>query len=380
MGGGVVANMLDYLDWRGDLSLGADPFNAVDALILTQLSYVPFEGVVSGRFDERRTLADAFAAYRPDEVPEPLRNATFEENLRLFEKLARSERFGGAELCGYDRRTDPQLDLQFAAITFLLGDGTAFVAFRGTDGTIVGWREDFDLSFMDRTPGQQCAAEYLDRHFADCPLPLRVGGHSKGGNLALYAAVCCTPELRERVTAVYSFDGPGFRDEFTQSEAYLRVLPKLVSVIPQSSLIGQLMSSGAEHRIVRSDAVGMYQHQPYSWQVLGSRFEELEELSRYGAFLNRMLDGWISELDDTTRQKLVEAIFDVLEAPETETFRDINKNKTKNYAAILRALMALTPEQRGALKQALSTLAASSRQSLLKKPTERSPLPSHTQP
>lgn len=373
-----MANMLDYLDWRGDLSFGADPFNAVDGLILTQLSYVPFEGVVSERFTERRTLADAFAAYRPDEVPEPLRNATFAENMLLFEKLAHSVRFGTAELSGYVRRTDPAIDLQFAALTFFLGDGAAFAAFRGTDGTIVGWREDFDLGFMEQTPGQQQAVEYLDRNFSDGPL--RVGGHSKGGNLAIYASACCKPPVRERIETVYSFDGPGFRDEFTRSEAYLRLLPKIVSVIPQSSLIGQLMSSGAAHRIVRSDAVGVMQHQPYSWQVLGSRFEELEELSQSGAFLNKMLAGWLSELDDATRQNLVEAVFDVLQAPDTETFRDINKNKAKNYAAILRAIHRLTPEQRAALKHAISALAASSRHSLLLNRSDRRGLPAQAEP
>lgn len=207
-----MANILEYLDWRGDLTLLERPFNEVDNLILAEICYLDFSGFVPAGFQTQQvTLLDAASAYFaahpetnmgvlvPDQIPV------------LVEHAAKTARFGDIRLLGYVNRIDEETQTQFSALTMLLPDGSAYVAFRGTDDTIVGWKEDFNMAFTPEIPAQKYAAEYLRQVSAALPFrPLLVGGHSKGGNLAVYAAVFCGQDVQKRILAVYNNDGPGF--------------------------------------------------------------------------------------------------------------------------------------------------------------------------
>ena len=297
-------------------------------------------------------------------VDENLRIYTFDRDVQLLMLAGRSERFGGVEISGYTTRLSQAKEQQFAAAVFTLPDGVRFIAFRGTDDSIVGWKEDFNFSYMTETPAQKLAAEYLEANAGSGAV--MAGGHSKGGNLAVYSAAKCSDEVRGRLSAVYSFDGPGFRDETANSEEFKRVMPLVTSIIPESSLIGQLLTEGAEHTIVRSSGTGVMQHNAFTWEVKRNRFVRAEELSGFGTFINRTVNGWLSELNDEDRRMFTKAIFDVIGASDADTFGEIgrSKSKLKASAALIKAVSALRPEQQKAVRRALKLLARNGTQAL----------------
>lgn len=359
-----MPNLFDYLQWRGDLTFAQDAFHVVDALILAQLSYIPFDGIVPEDFTEEIPLSEAAGRYDPDVVPESIRSFSYEQDCQLLRTLAESARFRDLRLSGYVSRTEPDDAMQFAALTVRLPDGVCFVSFRGTDGSIAGWREDFHFSFMSETPGQKDAAAYLTRCCAAHDGEIWTGGHSKGGNFAVYAAVFNPPEVRSRIGRIFDFDGPGFRDDIAELPVFQETKDKIVSVIPQSSLVGQLLTAATAHRIVTSHAAALGQHFAYAWEICGTDFVYADELSKLGLFINRTVNGWLNTLDDADRRSLTAAVFDVIQASEKESFYEIKAEKLKSARAILRAMRNLTPEQRELVKQAIAKLAAKSKAAL----------------
>lgn len=359
-----MANILDYLDWRGDLPMHEQPFNPVDALILAQLSYIPCDKIVPDAFSESITIADTAAAFEPEAVDEKQISFCYEQDQILLKNLAESARFRDIRLTGYTSRTDTEHDTQFSAVTCLLPNDAALILFRGTDGSIVGWKEDFNLSFMTETPGQRFAVEYINAFAGITDKEIWTGGHSKGGNFAVYGAMFCDEALRGRIKRIYNFDGPGFRDEIAESEEYKAIIPKTISIIPQSSLVGQLLTNQTEHRIVTSKAYGIAQHLAYAWEVMRDDFVYADELSKFGVFINRTMTGWLNDLDDTAREAVTEAVFDVIQASEKDTFFEMQQHKLRSARAILKAMRTLAPEQQAMLKDAIAKLAAQSKEAL----------------
>ncbi len=360
-----MASILDYLDWRGDLPFSAAPFNEIDGLILAEFGYIPLEGVVPGQFSIRQDLQGAWEKFDKTQVEEKMRIMSFEQDCSLFEKMAKSRRFSKTQLTGYVTRINTETQTQFSALTCLLEDGTTYISFRGTDGTIVGWKEDMNLSYMQETGSQSDARAYLNEHFRRHPRPIRVGGHSKGGNLAVYASAFCEHSIRGRIKEVQSYDGPGFREEIIETEEYGAVLGKVASFIPESSVVGMLLNNLADHTIVKSSASGIMQHLAYNWEVLGCHFVEADALSKSGTLLNKALTGFISQLNDEERRQLIESFFGVLEASDADTFREINKSKRTSYPAMLRAVRHLTPDQLRLFRNALISMAKSGKDAVL---------------
>ena len=365
----TACGIKEYIEWRGDVPFELDPFGEVDALVLAELSYVPFENVLAkteggGELPYSLPLRETAARFDKDAVDEKLRIYSFERDAELLKLAGESVRFGDVVASGYRAELSPEKDQQFAAVTFTLPDETRFIAFRGTDDTIVGWKEDFKFSFMYETAAQRLAAEYLERQ-AEGSFPLMLGGHSKGGNLAVYSAVKCSNGVFARIRQIYSFDAPGFRDEIISTDAYRRVQPLVRSVIPESSLVGQLLTEDTEPDIVRSSATGVMQHEAFTWEVRRNRFVCAEELSRFGTFVNRTVRSWLADMDDENRRMFTKALFDVIEASEADTFGELGKKgKLKSSAALLKALSGLKPEQQAAMRHALWELAKSGKNAL----------------
>ncbi len=354
--------ILDYLSWRGDLSLAIRPFNEVDNLILSELAYADFRGIVpppaSG---ESISLRDAVSAYFADGREQ---SYLICDPRRLLEAAWESVRFSELRLSGYVDEIDREKQTQFAAMCFHLGDGSSYVAYRGTDDSLVGWREDFNLSFLDETYGQQRAVRYLEQVSAESTGPLRVGGHSKGGNLAVYAAAFCSPQVKERIQEVYSNDGPGFRKAVTDSEEYRQSMSKLRIIVPESSLVGILLFNKGERKIIKSASAGIQQHDPYSWEVLGEHFVEAEKLSPASALADEALDRWTDALDDEQRANLVSAIFDALEATGAETLTQLSSQRWATCNAVLKAIRDLEPQRQKEVRESVKKLRVAGKEAL----------------
>lgn len=295
-----MANILDYLTWRGDFSFAQAPLNHVDALVLCRLSYIPFDGVVAeGFLDAPVTIAEAadkcLALVHKKDATRAFR---LEDDEQLLNCLIKSERFRDLPLIGFRNVFDQAHAEQFSAVTIRLPDNALFVAFRGTDGTIAGWREDFNMSFSDTVPAQRDAVAYLAEAASYFPGKLHIGGHSKGGNLAVYSATFCDPETQSRIASVVNHDGPGFNDNVISDARYKRILDRIHTYVPQSSIIGMLLEHEEDFSIVHSTNLGIMQHDVYSWEILRSGFIPVEELTNSSRFIDKTLKEWVRGMTD----------------------------------------------------------------------------------
>ena len=343
-----MADLFDYLTWRGDLSPAAVPFNDVDALIFARLSYIPFDGIVPAGFEAGKPLPEAAqqalakGAVREDSV-------TAQEDKRLLSLLAQSPRYQGLSLCGFESTIDLAAEEQFAALTIRMPLG-ACVSYRGTDGTLVGWKEDFNMSFSSVVPGQTHAVEYLARA-ASVPGTLRLCGHSKGGNLAVYAAAFCGDSIQGRIVAVRNFDGPGFQRDVAAQPAFQRIIGRTRTFLPRSSVVGMLLEHEEPYTVVESRGTGgIAQHNVYLWEVRRDGFVELRQVSEGSQFIDRTMKDWVANMDAAQREKVVNGVYAALTANQGDTalgLREMGKMET------LRALMGLDEDTR---KQTLSAL------------------------
>ena len=351
-----MANIIDYVQWRGDIPLGQVPFSEIDALILSYLSYMPFAGILNSSMQGAGTpLDDAAQALLSLNAQEHSKLAYSEkEDRQLLAALRGSERFSGARLIGYVDRYDRATEKQFSAVTFLLPDGTAFAAFRGTDDTVVGWKENFNMTFDREVPAQRDAVAYVQALYKARALPLRLGGHSKGGNLAVYAGMCCPDAVREAILAVYNFDGPGFNEEVAASPAFTRLGERVRTFVTQSSLIGILLWHNEPFTIIKSDSVSFFQHNVYTWQLMGGRFIELERRSGSSLFADDTLKRWLAETPPQQREAFINGVFSVIDAGDGRNVIDLFEGH--NLMAMLRAAGSMDERTRADVQEALRLL------------------------
>ncbi len=287
------ATVSDYLRWRGDLTFAQDGFNEVDNLLLCIISYIKLENIPRLRsFDPKDAMPMGDVCRLLTEEDEQLGLSTL-DYIPLMRQAAETPRFREVSLFAFESLHDEDRQMQFAAVSFLLPDGSVYAAYRGTDMTIVGWQEDFNMSFLSAVPAQVKAAEYAGAVARACPRrALRIGGHSKGGNLAAWAAVHLDEKLqRQRLIAAYNNDGPGFSRDLVDTPSYQAVADRLFTYIPASSIVGVLLEHAEDYEVVDSTARSIMQHEPLSWCVEGPRFVHLGQPVPAGPAVRRSAAG-----------------------------------------------------------------------------------------
>lgn len=340
-----MANILDYIDWRGDVPFSLDPFNEVDNLVFAQMAYVQLDGILDeeGCIAPEEAVSAFFKRYTREEVEEDRLRHKFAPF--LLEKAARAPRYRGMQLKHYINVIDEECEAQISAVTFELPEFT-YVSFRGTDNSLVGWKEDFNLSYLPETKGQGMAVEYLNRHFRSSGERLYVGGHSKGGNFAVYASAFCDPSIREHIVSVYSNDGPGFHKGVTHSKEYAAVLPKVVSILPESTLVGTLFAGRYDHKIVRSTAEGLLQHGATTWMVERNHFVEANGRTEVSYAMDEAMTNWLGELSPRERIFFTDVLFEVLSAHGASSLDDFADSAFKNAAEMFTSIHALPKGKR----------------------------------
>lgn len=355
-----MAGILDYIKWRGDLGFDERPFNDVDNLIFSELSYFNFDEICDSLRCQSVSLRDAYTRYSEH-------HSTYEytgnDPRPLIAACAESERFGSVEVTDIRRSTDNEKQMQFAACTFVLPDKSIYVAFRGTDNSIIGWREDFNFSYMKGAPAQLEAVNYINSVIWKHNNVIRVGGHSKGGNLAVYASAFC--RRSDKISVVYSNDGPGFNSSVISSPEILTVLDRIVSIIPESSIIGVLLNNVEAKTIVKSSAEGAQQHSPYTWLVERDSFVTADSQSSLSLTLDEILDRWIDSIDVEKRKNFVDCIFDALEASGAETIADLHSNRLLTYNTVIKAASSLNSEARADFIDTVKKLGAVGKEVIL---------------
>ena len=349
-----MADVFDYMRWRGDLHLWQDEFNEIDALILSRLVFAPLGKLGEGKF----TVSEAARALAHTE------GFRYDEDRKLLALAGDSTRFGSVKLYGFTERTDKETETQFAAVTFELVGGLKFIAFRGTDDSLIGWKENFNMSFLSPVPAQAQAAAYVERMAAEDG-ELLLGGHSKGGNLAMYAAAFCQEQVQRRIRRVYNFDGPGFDASVTEADSYKRVLPKIMSFVPQGSIVGMLLEHQEPYTVVKSaEKFVPEQHNAYSWELEGKRFTRLKSVTDSSVFVDNTLKGWLAGLDAERRRYFIDALYSVLERTNARTLQDLDDRWFSSAVSILSSLGELDEDTRALIRETLKLLFQSAGHSL----------------
>lgn len=368
--------IMDFVQWRGDLSIQIQPYNTIDYLILSNLAYVHFDGIT---FEPSLTLKEAYEQYINSQY-------VFEdESHDLFEKVSHTPRYQNIHIVSYINDVNPELIKQFAAVTFLLENQTLFVAYRGTDESLIGWHEDFLMLCETIIPSQTSAVNYLNEigqfkyqstlkqslqnqyleHFTQRlrkhfqykkeGYPILLGGHSKGGNLAMYAACFCDENISQRIIKVYNFDGPGFQDDIIASESYQNMLPRIISYIPHYSFFGIVLGHEENYHVIQSHNEGMLQHNSFSWHVTKDDFVS-DELSYESVQFAIKVILFLEKMTVEEKRLFVEAMFGLFDSLNLHTFHELSHITYKQILAAIKELTLLDNKMRKMLIEVLHML------------------------
>lgn len=357
--GGMLMNMFDYLEWRGDLTFDVSEFNDVDNLILSQIAYVGFKGVIpeagqSGDISLKNAADYFFQLHTEEELKKDksfIAGAPF-----LMREAAKTERFGNVRLSKYEEVVDEDEEMQFAAFHAKLPDGTVYIAFKGTDDTLVGWKEDFNMSFIVPVPSQEEAVTYVNSTVTRMMGKVMFGGHSKGGNLAIYAAAYAAPRVKKKIIRVYNNDGPGFDKNIIKSNDYKQICPLIKGIVPQHSVVGMLLEHNEDYIVVESSQTGLMQHDAASWQVKGREFVKVDKLSKESMALNKALRNWINSIDIEERKHFVDTLFGLISASGAKNLSDITKDRFASANALIKSYNALDKDSRNMIRRLLMSL------------------------
>jgi hypothetical protein len=332
-----LSNIIDYVKWRGDLSFEADKFNEVDSLVFSELSYIPYEQILVDNINGEtlESLADKYFSKSNEQLM--LGAIMPEQDIRdLFKYAAATKRFGKVIVKNYINTICKKREMQFSAMCFVINKETVYIAFRGTDDSIIGWKENLNMSYNAPIPSQIESTKYLDNIGLHTKYKLYLGGHSKGGNLAAYSAIFATKKTRDKILSVHSFDGPGFRKEFLSTIEISDIKNKIIKILPSGSVIGMIYDPVNKCKFIESNAKGINQHNSFSWEVLGNKFVEAKSQEKSSREAHRVINNWTNKLTPSERAEFVEAFFKILTVNNSETLTDIASKKFKFFVGVIK--------------------------------------------
>ena len=352
--------MLNYLSEYGAVSFKDAPLCDVDRLIFAQLAYMAFEQVDQSNCPLAYALAHAVWADSPDPSEDRF-SFQKKDDKRLAQLCASSLRYSNIRFVSFVRHLDPEREIQFAALSLRIAENHLLIAFRGTDNTLAGWKEDFNMAFLDEIPAQRMARIHIEET-AMLAERISVCGHSKGGNLALYAAAMCAPSVQEKIDCVVNFDGPGLNEHLIHSDGFLRIQPRMRAILPRESLVGLLFEQPENIRIVDSRVFSLLQHYPYFWKTKGMDFIELTQPARISAIFGESVCGMIERMDAQSREQLVEAVYDIIAASEADTLTDFASNWLKSSTAVVARLFRTDSQTRRLFQRTINAFLSSAAQ------------------
>lgn len=343
-----MENILTYVEKYKDKNFIEMLFNEVDALVLSELSYCRFAGY---------NIDQTIGSFAKEHLEIMLRKElTRKKDRKLLQAIAGEGRFGDLIAHANLERFDEETSEQFAAVTFDLRNGEYCIAFRGTDSSVAGWKEDFNLSFRNDVEAQKAAVQYALNAMTGLRNRFYLCGHSKGGNLAVYAAMNLPDELKRRIVGIYNFDGPGFLQETYKSKEYQEIRPFIHKFVPQTSIIGMMMEKDNNYKVVKSNAKGLMQHIVYSWSIIEKRLEFVEELDGFAKHVSQILEDWLEEIPFDERKKIVDAVFDVIYGTGIGSFYELKHKPHKKIRAAVQNIVNTDEEERQLIFLAIKKL------------------------
>lgn len=336
-------NIFDYLDWRGDLTFEQDEINEVDAVILARLSYIAFENIVPTEVGKGITLKEAVRRYFDSENSQKV---LWDRDPELLKALEKSKRFSELELSGFTDDMDYDIKMQFSAVIISINPELHYISYRGTDNSVIGWQEDFNMYCMFPLHSQTKAVDYFEKASALLNGSFILGGHSKGGNLAVYAAAFCNVKYQDRIASIYNYDGPGFTKKAIKSVGYQSIKDRVHTFVPQSSIFGMMLEHEEEYTIVKSNQKGFMQHDVYSWEIMCRSFAVIKEIANTSVFIGHIINSLMDEMTVEQRREFIDGVFSLIERSDDKTFDELAENWRKNSYIVFKAVREMDKSTR----------------------------------
>lgn len=339
-----MSNIIDYAQGLKAYSFDKVFFKDLDVLALTEVAYLPFEQIITEGEITLEKLAQYYTTLNGEKGE--ILSVITTPRIDLLRILGRSARYGTIEAFDFINKIDSNIERQFSAITYRLEDEKYLVVFRGTDENLIGWKEDFHMTFMHEVPAQQSAYQYLEKRMTEYPGEYIVSGHSKGGNLAIYACSKLDEEKQNSVTGIYAFDAPGLHESLLESDGFLRIKDRIASYIPQDSMVSVLLEPPVNAKVVKSNAILLLQHDTFSWEVGQIDFVQIENQSQLSIHTDKVISSWLDTMSNNEKQEFSDVIFDVFLESGINKFADITVDTPKKIINIVNNMTRLTSEQK----------------------------------
>ncbi|MBO5032932.1 MAG: DUF2974 domain-containing protein [Lachnospiraceae bacterium] len=338
-----MGDILSYVYEFGGFTFAEKPFCEIDGLVFSHLSYFIFNDIIPAIGDNKPSIALCDVAQQMDWHHFISVKWELDKNRELFYKIAFSRRYRNTKADYFVEEVNTDEDVQFCAVTFMLGNGDIFISFRGTDDALIGWKEDFYMAYRTPVGAQIRSTEYVNQVAKLLArkknLRFYLGGHSKGGNLAVYAAMTCDESIKHRIGKIYDMDGPGFRPDFMATLDYDGIKDKILKIVPDESFVGMLMEQKTDFELIKSKEIGVQQHICFSWCVEGDRFERAEVQVPKRKELYDRINNWIFALGIEQVGDFIESLFKLVEITEAKTLTDLKNVKGGERAKKLHSMM-----------------------------------------
>lgn len=358
-----MANINNYLEWRGDVPITREtPLNEVDSMILARFSYLLFNRIEMKEEETIKSISIKMKHFKNEEF-------LYNGDKQLITNLGLSRRFRDMIVTDYVENNQKETEKQFRGITIHTGKDEIYISFIGTDQSIYGWKEDFNMAFMENVPCQIEGQAYLEEIAKKYPeYKIRIGGHSKGGNVAIYSAVTASKEIQKRIIKVYNYDGPGFSKQFVDSHNGNSIINKINTYFPQDSVIGRIMNHEEKCLVALSTEKGIYQHDIFSWQVMGTDLIFSPALTSSSEAMNKTISNWLENTTVEQRKMYIDTIFDLFYSTEARTFGEMSRNMTTNLPIIYKKYEEISAEDKRMAIDMTKLFAKTYFEELLKKP------------
>jgi len=353
-------DIYDYLYWRGDLSFDSASPNEIDMVIFSMLAYIDFlpDMMLENKLKYYnlnklvKLLEEEGFLLAKDETS-PFEIGCFE----LIKLISKKERYKNTKVFGFSYNFEKDNALQFAAISFILPNKELVISYRGTDASLIGWKEDFLMSFKKTVGSQEYGKEYLEKIAKLKRGKINIVGHSKGGNIALYSALKTEESIQARIKKVYSFDGPGFNKNAIKDLGYLKIKNRMVTLVPQGSVVGILMQHEEPIEIVYSNKKnGIAQHMPFSWQVNVDHFKRIDERANSSLIFDKSIRVWLEQLNEEEISTFIDSIFESTDAAGLEHVYDLKLRPIKSIYNLLNAYLNNDEEDKTLIEKMIGSL------------------------
>lgn len=348
-------NLFDYLKWRSDLSFSKCRVNELDMALFSQIILIPYSLHIEmpmSKTEDSITIKELsqLVEYNKENFVKKMGLINPPQILDILIEMGKSHRFQDLVISNYESDICTNREIQFTTFCIDLDEHTRVIVYSGTDDTIIGWKEDFNMMFTFPTPAQETALKYLKRYSED--KEVYIVGHSKGGNLAMYSTLHVKQEIFDKIKKVYCFDAPGISVDIDETEEEMNRFKKIYGYVPQTSIIGRLFNHYEKERVVSSTNLGLYQHDLLSWEVSVNKFKRIDKRDKDSEHIENKISKMLATMSPVMKEEFVEIGYGLFMRTKAETLTDLNNRKSQ----VVKQYMNIKKEERKVLETVMSEL------------------------